>query len=324
MAFDPTARDALLQELFHAAFLIDGHTCGVGVVTRERVVQGELPDQVLEHRIGALPGPPRATEERRHSHTGRRQGESGQQDRQSQAASGATLLRRTAEGAPQLSVTVSHRGFGGYSPFVLPPDLADFAFQADGGAIAALADRAADGRGPGSVLVLGASQPALLEALRSRGAPLVVVDSSRTALGRVRDMAGADVELLADDPREFDAPAGIAVALATATAWRSLIHDADRKRVLRSLCAAVGATGTVVVELERVPEESEGRSDALRWTRQGDLVDVRAAHSDVPLLLTAAPVADLAAEVAAASGGAVRTLPSPDAARVHVVAGSDA
>jgi len=324
VSLDPPARDTLLQEFLDAARLIDREPGGVGVVTRERVIERELRDQVLEHRIAKPAGSTGSAEERSHGNSERGHGQRRQQDGQGQAASGAASLRSAAERSAQMSVTVSHRGIGGYSPLVLPPDLADFAFRRDETAIAALAARAAACRGNGRVLVLGASVPALLTALRARDAPLVVLDSSRAALRRVSSLAAEDVELLADDPREFDAPGGITVALATATAWRSMIHDADRQRVLRSLCEAVGAAGTVVIELERVPEAAQGRSAALLWNRQGDLVDVRARHSDLPLLLTAAPVADLAAEVSAACGAAVRTLPSADAPRVHVVAGSTA
>ncbi len=156
---------------------------------------------------------------------------------------------------------------------VLPPHLADVRFRDaspdDDARLAELCSRHADGR---AIVVLGAGRPALLAALADRGAQVIAVDSSRTALARARSALGAasSVTLLAEDPREMEVPAEVASVLIPSTPWRAVASALDRRLVLRGARRALRPGGRLLLELEDVPDAAAGelaRPRGVRWRR---------------------------------------------------------
>ena len=104
-------------------------------------------------------------------------------------------------------------------------------------------------------MLLGASRPGLVRALAAAQLDVVVIDSSRTALRRLRDELhdGPTALLLAADPRELEIPGGVDVILVPSALWRAVLLDTDRRHVLRGMSKELRPDGLLLLELERLP-----------------------------------------------------------------------
>lgn len=154
---------------------------------------------------------------------------------------------------------------------MLPPELASLCFvDSDLGSDAALAERAHAALPEGRVMLLGAARPGLVRALAGARLDLVVVDSSRTALRRLRDELSGDPTalLLAADPRELEIPGGVDAMLVSSALWRAVLLDTDRRHVLRGMSKELRENGLLLLELERLPRATASWSP-LRSTEPG-------------------------------------------------------
>lgn len=178
----------------------------------------------------------------------------------------------------------------GYSLAVLPPRLAALRFVDPGpGTDDALAARTAATVPGARVLLLGASRPGLVRALRAADLDVVVVDSSRTALRRAQgELGDGTALLLAADPRELEIPGGVNAALVTSAVWRAVLLDVDRRHVLRSIEGELRPGGRLLLDLERLPPapddwEPLAADEETEWRREPahDAIQVRAADDEV-------------------------------------------
>ncbi len=182
---------------------------------------------------------------------------------------------------------------------MLPPELADFAFRRDdAGSDTALAARVRASTGGKRVCLLGAGRIGLLRALTEMGLGVVVVDSARSVLLRVRAELGDEADsytLLAQDPRELEIPGGVDAVLVTSVVWRAVILPEDRVHVARAIAKNLDQDGVLCMDVERVPEAPIGQPETLReeegrritWcrpSREWDLISIRSSPLDDPEL----------------------------------------